>query len=388
MTRKRRKGGRPKAISIEPLSARAVRPRGKTAEQDGLWYWQATVEKSGERRTVWSGWALRDEVVERLAEMRTKKEFCEPPQPITEVITVEDLMNVWVEKDVKGRADLSSYARRNYITAARHIIGVIGEVRVALVDDDTLCEYRDRRIRSQKAATSTVAAEIKKFRAAWSWAARRGFVPNRVVNSPKIVQVPVQEKYTPTSAEVGEVLHQLGEDTWPYLAVFLLFSTGARIDAISELRWGDVNFERGELRLQGKRTKTNPSGVRDVPIGAHVVDMLKKWGPGPSDVGIFGVSPKRIRAQLGPVFLKRACEQAGVRRFSPHALRRLVEDQLADAGVDVAVYAALLGHTPTIALQHYRRSTRSNAREAVVVARLGLLPKEQDNIVEFPGRRE
>ena len=76
----------------------------------------------------------------------------------------------------------------------------------------------------------------------------------------------------------------------------------------------------------------------------------------------------RRRKELGP--------------FTPHGLRRLVVDRLARAGVDVGTAAALLGHSPTVMLQHYRAVNDGDRRRAVAQARLGMLDGER--VVEGP----
>jgi hypothetical protein len=49
-------------------------------------------------------------------------------------------------------------------------------------------------------------------------------------------------------------------------------------------------------------------------------------------------------------------------------------DALYRAGVDVSVAAAVLGHSPAVALRHYRRASEDDRHEAVRRARLGVVP--------------
>jgi len=52
---------RPKPIKSEPLRARAK--RGPHPEHSDRWYWEARRCRAGERKTVWCGWASREEAI-------------------------------------------------------------------------------------------------------------------------------------------------------------------------------------------------------------------------------------------------------------------------------------------------------------------------------------
>ena len=49
----------------------------------------------------------------------------------------------------------------------------------------------------------------------------------------------------------------------------------------------------------------------------------------------------------------RACKAARVRRFRSHGIRRLVSNEWIRSGVNVAVYARAIGHSPEEALRAY-----------------------------------
>src|SRR5262245_33324594 len=56
---------RPAPVVVEPIFARVI--RGPHKDGSARWYWQARVFPEGEvQRTVWSGWAHRDDVVDLL----------------------------------------------------------------------------------------------------------------------------------------------------------------------------------------------------------------------------------------------------------------------------------------------------------------------------------
>ena len=64
------------------------------------------------------------------------------------------------------------------------------------------------------------------------------------------------------------------------------FLTGMRAGEMLGLRWGDIDFERNEIhvrRVQENNGKTfnatkTEAGMRTIPMGATLRDMLLKWG--------------------------------------------------------------------------------------------------------------
>ena len=157
--------------------------------------------------------------------------------------------------------------------------------------------------------------------------------------------VPKRAKYTPSPAEVRAVIRQLEETgpLWSVIALRLLWATGARVGEVAQLTWEGVGADEIQLPAKG-------GGLRPFPRTRGVDRALELAGPpGPPHATVTGTTWNMVRAQLGTRI------KAAGGRFSPHGVRRAVEDRLAEAGVDLAEYAALLGHSPQVALQHYRR---------------------------------
>lgn len=93
---------------------------------------------------------------------------------------------------------------------------------------------------------------------------------------------------------------------------------------------------------------------------------LQRWNP-PSSRSI---------SELRRV-IKRACLRLGIEPFLPHGIRRSAVDALYRSGADIGAASSILGHSATVALQHYRRSSESDNRAAMQLSRLGYLPEGQ-----------
>lgn len=350
---------RPKPLAVDPIKARVI--RGPNAE--GRWYWQAVVYRDAGERTVWTGWATRDEAARELAAISAVGDFAGDRRPDPTVETIGDVLETWLGAQ-EARADIVAGTLKNYTIRAKSLHSGIGAVRPDRLDVVTLERYRDARLHSG-GAPATVAKELKILRFAWRWGRELGYCPARELPRVAIRVHPVRTRQTPTRADVLGVLDHL--EGWPYLAVRLLFATGARVGEIAVLRWEAVDLARATIMLRGK------TGARAFPLSPDVAALLRPLAGAPADL-VLGVTPSMVRGHLGTRHLAAACERAGVPRFSPHGLRRAAVDALLRAGVDVGTAASLMGHTPAVMLSAYRQATDEDRRQAITSAALGAVP--------------
>lgn len=365
---------KPAIVVVEPYRARAV--RGPHKDGSGRWYWRAELYRgrNGGSTTLWTGWALRDDVIDRLRGLTGAEPVPDTADP--SVVTVADLMETWVASE-QARLDVSVYWRRNAKRAGQRVKQAIGAEPLSSVGLTTLERLRDRRL-AAGAASGTVKQDVKAFRAAWAWGRDVGVCPERTLPRLKLKLVAKRSRYTPDRREALAALDCL-PGGWPRVVGSLLFSTGGRIGEVAVLKWGDVDVERGVLTFSGK------TGPRSVPISADLCAVLRAWGPGSPGSYVCGVSPNVVRGHFGSQHLKAACIAAKVPHFSPHALRRFAVDAFLRSGVDVGTAAAHFGHSAEVMLKHYRQATLDDQRRAVAAAGLGDLGLAPAKVVAFPG---
>jgi site-specific recombinase XerD len=127
----------------------------------------------------------------------------------------------------------------------------------------------------------------------------------------------------------------------------MLFS-GLRSAEVLGLRVSDVDIGRGWLRVLGKGDKE-----RRVPMDPDVAGLVQTYllveRPDTDSRALFVVAKGHHRGQpLTPAGLRTVFRyhraRAGVPAGHPHALRHTFGTALAEAGVDLAVLQALMGH--------------------------------------------
>ena len=127
----------------------------------------------------------------------------------------------------------------------------------------------------------------------------------------------------------------------------MLFS-GLRSVEVLALTVADADIARGWARVTGKGGRE-----RRVPVDAQVAGWIQTYllaeRPDTDTTVLFVVAKGRNRGQpLTPAGLRTIFryhrDRAGVPAAHPHALRHSFGTALAEAGVDLAVIQALLGH--------------------------------------------
>ena len=144
---------------------------------------------------------------------------------------------------------------------------------------------------------------------------------------------------------------------------------GLRRDSIAKLQIANYDTARRQLTVTTKRNKTLALPI-ETGLAAALDDWLLLRGswPGPllcavrkggrvERCGISGATVYRALAKRG--------DQAGVKPFTPHDLRRTFAGDLLDAGADISTVQRLMGHANTNTTAGYDRRGERAKRDAV-----------------------
>lgn len=158
-------------------------------------------------------------------------------------------------------------------------------------------------------------------------------------------------------AEVKEFLLAVDVPLYRTLAL-TTYTTGMRISEVCSLRIDDLDGQRGVIRVRGK-------GGRDryVPLRGKLLDALRRYYARERPRGPW-LFPGRGDRHVSPDQVRRAMTKA-VRKTSirkkvtPHVLRHSFATHILEAGEDLRVIQALLGHASIRTTVRYTRvSTR------------------------------
>lgn len=367
-----RKPKRPRPFGVgSEVRVRAIRG----PDDHGAWYWRA--ERHTTRVTVWTGWGTAAEATQAVIDRLASEDVPAPGNDaVTDIETLGDLLRCWTA-DVRA-SDRAPETYRQAVQGAKRI-DAYGR-RVALSRVTTQWAEGFRRHLLQRYAPSTTRLTLVLLGQAWRWGVSVGACPARPLTLPRQA-VPKKPKRVPTATEVEAVLawFEGSPDApggpWVVLLLHLLWGTGARIGEITHLRRSDV--EPGWITVAGK---TGPRRVRILgELEQRVTDHLATH----ERERVLGVTPRSSAGQIHS-YLKVATEAVGVEYFGPHAMRRAAVDRMYRAGIDVGTAAAMLGHSPEVAMAHYRQASLQDLDRAAAVLQGG----EQGKVVPFRKRGE
>ena len=146
------------------------------------------------------------------------------------------------------------------------------------------------------------------------------------------------------------------------LILLMLYSTGMRCSELTGLQTHNIDLNRGELKVLGKRNKE-----RIIPFGSELANMMnayltlrKQTVPQPDTVKEFFVRKNGL-----PIYRKlayNAVHQAlagrtNATRQSPHTLRHSCASDLLNNGADLFSVQKLLGHQSLATTQIYTHIT-------------------------------
>ena len=129
-------------------------------------------------------------------------------------------------------------------------------------------------------------------------------------------------------------------------ALRLLIFTGARLREILNLRWEQIDFERGLLLLP-----TSKTGKKTIVLNAPAMAILNGL-PRSGQFVIAGTSPDKPRSDLKKPW-KAVSKRAGITGVRIHDLRHTHASVGAGAGLGLPIIGKLLGHTQSATTQRY-----------------------------------
>jgi integrase len=190
---------------------------------------------------------------------------------------------------------------------------LLAEISTAVVD----------RFASDRLGAGVSPATVNKDLRAVKVALRRAEDWGLITRAPKIrpLKEPGLIKHATTPEEFVR-LYSAAPDSWWRALFFTLFTTGWRISETLSIRWSDIDFDAGTIRLRAETTKGKRDEILAVTprVFEHLLELPKK-GEGP-----FVCQRNRWLWERA----SRIAKAAGLARFGFHDLRRGFATQNAD----------------------------------------------------------
>jgi len=223
-------------------------------------------------------------------------------------------------------------------------------------------------------ARSTISRKLASLRSFYRFAMRQGITNE---NPAKPLRNPRRQRKLPhvlSNAEIGRLLlapSHLTESGLRDRAILeTMYSAGLRVSELVSLRDGDLDFDQGLVRVQGKGRKERMS-----PLGSYAIKAIKRYArqrsrssksdalnrQAPVFVNRFGNG--LTTRSVGRMLEKYIRETGLDTRTSPHTLRHSFATHLLDRGADIRSVQELLGHQSLATTQIYTHVSAANLRQ-------------------------
>lgn len=253
----------------------------------------------------------------------------------------------------------------------RQFFALIGDKSLQTLDVSDMKTYI---YALQKAGASkrSLARKLSSLRSWWKFWVRRGEIVQDIF---KGIEAPKLDKSLPAFLEDREVEQLLAAfESWPkhrvrdIAMIDLLFSTGLRVAELVSINVSDLNWDRAEIRVIGKREKE-----RVVIMGHAAMTSLKDylatdrrtWLKRPTERALF-ISEKGGRISTRSV--QRIFEKLSTiigKPVTPHVFRHSFATTMLNHGADLRSVQELLGHSSLQTTQLYTHVSLAKLKEVM-----------------------
>lgn len=224
-------------------------------------------------------------------------------------------------------------------------------------------ETRETKNGIQRTGDDILQARWSSLNTFFNWLVKRGYIeknPIGVVDRPKNN---TEHKVTYLSkVEINKLFRAI--DRNPNMVaslrdrtvISLALATALRVSALVNINIEDIDFDNNVIKVIEKRQK-----VREIYIGDNTKNMLEEWINvrgrefGDIDSNALFLSQKKNRLSVDSVadMLSKYCEEAGIKKITPHKLRASAACALAKNNIPVKAIAKQLGHNNVATTMRY-----------------------------------
>lgn len=211
-------------------------------------------------------------------------------------------------------------------------------------------------LNSLKYQTSTISRKLSALRSLFNYAVKNDLIeisPLSSIPNPRVKRKLPEVAPESSLDKISEDL--LKENKLMYNALFeVLYCTAIRVSELCSLNMGDIDFDRGSVRITGKGSKT-----RVVPIGKETLGVLRKYLDSKAvlkynDPIFLTPKNKRIYPRYVYRIINRYLSKEKIlKKNSPHILRHTAATHMLDHGADLLAVKEILGHESLSTTQIY-----------------------------------
>ncbi len=259
------------------------------------------------------------------------------------------LLDVVALENAEGTLD-------SYTSKGGHLRRILGDIELRSLEREHVVSYMKQRA-IEGSGSHTVHKELVVLRRTLTEAQNRKWWDGDVRRMVPTIKVDYQPRETwLTDHQAQQLLVHVApiRRLWVLLGIY----GGLCLGEIERLRWENIDFSRGSMRVPGTKRKAR---WRVIPVFPELLAELRAVK---RPTGLVVGKWSNVRRALA-----RAADLAKVPRVTPNDLRRTCASWLKNKGVDSAVVAGILGNSTVMIDRVYGKISFETLQTAV-----GLLP--------------
>ncbi|MHB8654987.1 MAG: tyrosine-type recombinase/integrase [Terriglobia bacterium] len=266
----------------------------------------------------------------------------------------------WAETEYRAHPNSFRRIRTSFTSLKEFFL----EEPVSLVGEGRIESYKAWRIGEHKVRDITLRHDLHALSKFFGYAIKQRWARGNPVRNVDIPSDAEAVRIHVVSDAEAKIYFECAARESPDLYDFarLLLNQGMRPEEAASLRRADVHLERNQLQIEHGKSK---AARRTLDLTAESRQILGRRFAGPSQ----WIFPSRRVAGAHLVRLNsahdRVCETTGL-SFVLYDFRHTFATRMAQAGVDLATLAAILGHESIRIVQRYVHPTAEHKREAMV----------------------
>ena len=151
-----------------------------------------------------------------------------------------------------------------------------------------------------------------------------------------------------------------------------LYSCGLRVSELVNLKFSQLYFDEGFIRVVGKGNKerlvpVSPSVKKEIQIYNDSFRRHQKIQPGNENIVFLNRRGAKLTRVMIFTIIKRLAEQIGMKKsISPHTFRHSFATHMLEGGANLMAIQEVLGHESITTTEIYTHLDQSFLREAII----------------------
>ena len=229
--------------------------------------------------------------------------------------------------------------------------------------------YKAMRIR-EGISPNTVNRELANLSHMLRMAVRWRYVDKNVVSSVDKMKVPERPHRFLNQEEI-RLLVGASRESYIYPMIVTALHTGMRKSELLNLKWSDIDFDRGTVTVQAKEdwhTKNYKS--RTIQLTPMLYGVLGEQKKLQAELGVqseYVFTYKGVKLKGGiDASLRKVVKEASLRNVTLHTLRHTFASQLVMAGVSLKEAQELMGHRSFQTTLQYAHLSEDHVKKQVL----------------------